>query len=339
MNANLVTIIIPIYNATDRLEYAIKSVLEQSYKNIELVLVNDGSIDHSLSICLSYAKLDARIKVINQNNAGVSAARNRGLKEASGEFIMFLDADDTIDPETIHELIHRLNIDKSDMVIFGMSFDYYQGSVFKYKKELSFKESMTVSSNEIKEVFFRMYDANYLSSACNKIFNHEIIRKNRIAFDEQMAILEDFKFVLDFMEQSKTTTVVPDVYYHYYNNVLSSILRRRPNIDYMRNFKILDDKLREFSRNIGLRTEDSSGKINGMIFRYYMIAIEKLFIEDQEYKGKCEQLKRFMLDKDFNRAVDKAKPKGTKLRVIRCLFKRKSVRLLSLIFWLNSWRS
>lgn len=338
MKGQLVTIIIPVFNAEKRLEYAIKSVLKQSYDNIELVLVNDGSTDNSFHICIKYAKLDSRIKVISQNNSGVSSARNRGLKESAGEFVMFLDSDDTIDSETISELLPHLYNDESDIAIFGMSFDYYKGDNFKYNKELSFKENLSVSSNEIKKYFFQMYDANYLSSACNKLFNSRIIKENRITFEENMAILEDFKFVLDFMENSKKITVRSNVYYHYYNDISSSKLGRRPDIDYMRNFKILDYKLRQFVKKIDLEDEYSCGKINGMIFRYYITAIEKLFIEDKEYKYKYEQLKQFMLDKDLNYAVKKANPNNNKLKIIRYLFKTKSTKTLSFIFWINSIR-
>lgn len=338
MKGQLVTIIIPVFNAEKRLEHAIKSVLKQSYKNIELVLVNDGSTDDSLHICLKYAKLDSRIKIISQNNSGVSSARNRGLKESAGDFVMFLDSDDTIDSETISELLPYLYNDESDIAIFGMSFDYYKGDIFKYNKELSFKENMSVSSNEIKKYFFQMYDANYLSSACNKLFNSRIIKENRITFEESMAILEDFKFVLDFMENSKNITLISNVYYHYYNNVSSSKLGRRPDIDYMRNFKILDYKLRQFAKKIDLEDEYSCGKINGMIFRYYITAIEKLFIEDKKYKYKYEQLKQFMLDKDLNYAIKKANPSNIKLKIIRYLFKTKSTKTLGFIFLINSIR-
>lgn len=338
MKGQLVTIIIPVFNAEKRLEQAIKSVIEQSYKNIELVLVNDGSTDDSLHICLKYAKLDSRIKVISQNNSGVSSARNRGLKESAGEFVMFLDSDDTIDSETISELLPHLYNDESDIAIFGMSFDYYKGDNFKYNRELSFKKNLSISSNEIKKHFFQMYDANYLSSACNKLFNSRIIKENKITFEENMAILEDFKFVLDFMENSKKITVISNVYYHYYNDISSNKLGRRPDIDYMRNFKILDYKLRQFVEKIGLEDEYSCGKINGMIFRYYITAIEKLFIEDKEYKYKYEKLKQIMLDKDLNYAVKKANPSNNKLKIIRYLFKTKSTKTLSFIFWINSIR-
>ena len=338
MKEHLVTVIMPVYNAENRLEYAINSVLKQSYKNIEVILIDDGSTDNSVYICNKYEKMDSRIKVIKQNNSGVSAARNRGINESSGEFIMFLDSDDTIYSETIKELISYLDNDESDIAIFGMSFDYYQRNIFKYKKELSFEENATISSTEIKKYFLKLYGTNYLSPVWNKLFKTKIIKDNKIFFEEDMAILEDFKFVLDVIEQSKNITILANVYYHYYNDLSSSKLKRRPNIDYMRNFKILDFKLREFSKKFDLEDEYSYGRINGMIFRYYITAIEKLFIEDTKYKYKCEQLKHLMLDKDFSYAVKNARPNSTKLKIIRFLFKSKSVRILSLIFWVNNIR-
>lgn len=93
----LISIIMPVYNAEKYLNRSIESVMNQTYKNIEIILVNDGSTDASLTICSNYQKADSRIKLINQKNSGVSAARNRGIDEATGTYIMFIDSDDYIE--------------------------------------------------------------------------------------------------------------------------------------------------------------------------------------------------------------------------------------------------
>jgi len=94
---SFVSIIIPIYNAEDSLHNCIESILDQTYKDIEIIMINDGSTDHSKNICDHYAKLDQRIKVIHQENAGPSAARNRGIEQAVGNYIQFVDADQFAD--------------------------------------------------------------------------------------------------------------------------------------------------------------------------------------------------------------------------------------------------
>ena len=100
MNNNLISIIVPVYNVSEYLPRCLDSLINQTYKNIEIILVNDGSTDNSLEICKKYAEKDLRIKVIDKENGGISSARNTGIAEASGEWIGFVDSDDYIEPCT-----------------------------------------------------------------------------------------------------------------------------------------------------------------------------------------------------------------------------------------------
>ncbi len=111
-----ISIVVPIYNAEKYLDRCIQSILNQSYKDLEIILIDDGSTDSSNKICNNYQKRDNRIKFISQKNEGVSAARNRGISEATGEFIGFVDSDDYIQPnmyETLYGLINKYNCDIS----------------------------------------------------------------------------------------------------------------------------------------------------------------------------------------------------------------------------------
>lgn len=121
-NTVSVSIIIPVYNAGEFLDETIKSVLRQSLKSFELILVNDGSTDHSGSICREYQLSDRRVKYIDQANSGVSVARNTGLLHATGEYIFFMDADDTLDSELIKTSYDVAKVKDSDIVIIGESF-------------------------------------------------------------------------------------------------------------------------------------------------------------------------------------------------------------------------
>ena len=101
-----VSVIIPLYNAKEYMEKSILSVREQTYENLEIILVNDGSTDDTALVCENYSKLDKRIRVVNQENAGPGAARNRGLEEATGEFICFVDSDDKLVASAIEIMLH-----------------------------------------------------------------------------------------------------------------------------------------------------------------------------------------------------------------------------------------
>ena len=116
---NKVSIIVPIYNAEKYLGYCINSIVSQTYQNIEIILVNDGSMDDSLKICKNYAAIDKRIRILDIPNGGVSNARNSGLKEATGEYIQFVDADDTIDLNMTERMCELMEAYHSDLTICG----------------------------------------------------------------------------------------------------------------------------------------------------------------------------------------------------------------------------
>ena len=110
----IVSIIIPVYNAEKYLGYCLNSIVSQTYKNLEIILVNDGSTDDSLKICDNYAFLDSRVRVINIANRGVSNARNVGLKAATGEYIEFADADDVLNPQMVATLVDKMDTYQSE---------------------------------------------------------------------------------------------------------------------------------------------------------------------------------------------------------------------------------
>lgn len=116
----MVSIIVPVYNVFDLLDRCIESICNQVYKDIEIILVNDGSTDDSLTKCESWACRDSRIKVINKENGGLSSARNEGLKAAAGEWILFVDSDDYIDSNLCSHALECANNYQADMVIFGL---------------------------------------------------------------------------------------------------------------------------------------------------------------------------------------------------------------------------
>ena len=128
---NLISVIIPLYNAEKYLKNCITSVVGQTYRNLEIILVDDGSNDNSLSICEKFALQDNRIKVFHQNNGGVASARNKGLSEASGEFIAWVDSDDSIEPEYIEKLYDAVKEYNADISI----------ALKQYKKQIKYIHS------------------------------------------------------------------------------------------------------------------------------------------------------------------------------------------------------
>lgn len=117
----IVSIIVPVYNVEDKLKRCVESIRKQTYKDIEIILINDGSIDGSGSICDMYSKMDRRIHVYHQENKGVSAARNTGIENSGGGYLFFVDSDDTINFDTISECVRLIEEENADLVMGGYS--------------------------------------------------------------------------------------------------------------------------------------------------------------------------------------------------------------------------
>ena len=123
----LVSVIVPVFNVEKFLEKCVSSITNQTYKNLEILLVDDGSTDNSGTICDNFSKNDNRLKVFHKKNGGLSDARNYGIERATGSYIMFIDSDDWIENDTIELLLDKTIEEKSDIVVFGISKDYDDG--------------------------------------------------------------------------------------------------------------------------------------------------------------------------------------------------------------------
>lgn len=183
-----VSIIIPIYNVENYLRKCIESVIYQTYTNIEIILVDDGSQDACPQICDEYEKKDARIRVIHQNNGGRSRARNVGIRNATGEYLMFVDGDDWIDNNCIEEL-YKLAISESAQLIVGRYRQVFSDSV----QDGSTGEMLVLQGQEPLEFYVRGY-ANYqnANSVCVKLYKRELVEG---IYFEEGKYFEDVMFV------------------------------------------------------------------------------------------------------------------------------------------------
>lgn len=319
----LLSVVMPVYNAEKRLEIAVGSVLSQTWRELELILVDDGSKDASGLICDRIAASDPRVTVVHQSNAGVSVARNRGMEECRGDHIAFIDADDTIDSLTYEQAMRSLMEKPVDIYMFGMSFDYYDKDRLVRQNIMSFNRELVIKSSEIGKYFFELYDCNYLTPVWNKLYRTAVLKQNGIQFNEGMAILEDFKFCLDTLQHCSEVTVTAEVFYRFYHDLRVPSFSKRPAIDYMNNFRILDKTLRELADFAGLNDDLSAGRINAMILRYYVIAIEKYFSGNLSYKQKMSGMKSVIQDSSVRNAIADAKSEHYKVAVIIAFARRK----------------
>lgn len=220
-----ISIVIPVFNAEEFLRKSVESVLNQSYQNFELLLVDDGSTDGSERICREYAALDKRIKAFSQRNGGPAAARNTGVRHATGTTVFFLDADDFIDLGTFQILNEYFGRDQTDLVMGNFcKLDHQdeivgQNTSFHPDDDAPFSgESKVLSRADMTGYVrhFLKHPSNHLISYCwGRLYKRSIIRENRIAFDESMRLFEDFVFNLEYLRHTRETQFVNKPLYTY----------------------------------------------------------------------------------------------------------------------------
>ena len=176
MSNELISIIIPVYNIAPYLRRCLDSIISQTYKNLEILIINDGSTDGSLSIIEDYARSDSRIRIITQKNAGLSAARNSGLKAAKGSYVAFVDGDDSVFPSYVSELVTTIKSTKSDIAVCGYTpvFDKGPGTPIIPQTETISGENATIRLLTRQE--------NIDIVAWNKLYRIELFKKHDILY-------------------------------------------------------------------------------------------------------------------------------------------------------------
>lgn len=210
------SVIIPVYNCEKTIENTVNSVLESGISDFEIIIVNDGSKDNTEKICDELSKKHNEIICIHNKNEGVSSARNRGIDEAKGEYILFMDSDDTIDKNNLKEPCQKIIEYNPDMLIFGLSFDYLSGEKIYRRDEMVYPEEGFFSPEQWSKIFLDLFHYNALSPVWNKFYKTEIIKSNRILFDKSVFLMEDFLFVLDYMKKTEKIYLYNKVIYRYY---------------------------------------------------------------------------------------------------------------------------
>jgi glycosyltransferase involved in cell wall biosynthesis len=206
----LVSIIIPVYNTQKYIHECIDSVINQTYKSIEIIIVNDGSTDKSGEICEEYSKHDKRIKVFHISNNGPSSARNIGIDHANGENIMFLDSDDYIDTDMINNMLSEMNENNSDLVINGhkICFEEKDRKIVK----VYFNKTTYINRKDFLNDFSKYFMA---LNIWGKLYRTKIIKENNIRFINNLSLGEDLMFNSKYYNNVNRVSVLNNVHYNY----------------------------------------------------------------------------------------------------------------------------
>ncbi len=244
-----ISYVVAIYNVADYLDQCIQSLIDQDEKDVEIILVNDGSTDNSLEICRRYEEKDDRIKVIDQENKGANSARNAGLDMAEGRWIHFIDGDDFVLKDVATSLDRYLD-SNADVLFFAHSI-YKSGSIsdaphYSRKFRISkaeFKEMVLSALNRIGKYKFNL---NILDpvSLWNKLYSREFLVKNHLRLDERLPKLQDVTFNIDVFEKAERGLYIPSPGYVY--RIVDSSVTHRYQETIIDKYKIINDWFGEF---------------------------------------------------------------------------------------------
>ena len=283
----IISIIVPVYNSEKYLCRCIDSILNQTFSDFELLLIDDGSTDGSGIICDEYAKKDSRIRVFHKKNGGVSSARNLGIDNAKGEWITFCDSDDWVYPNWLenYDVYYNSNYDlisqgfETDKPLFGIG-----ENKGKYTYYVEF-------DNEISKVIEQYNKSETIGFLWIKLFKSEIICKNNMLFDERLKRGEDHVFIFKYLLKSLKIKGITNIGYHY----------NAPNWNtkYQRDFKCDIIVGEELYKSACMLTKDRSSEV----VRHYREDLTSIYVEEfkvnNNNRGTCIRGLRNILLKDF----------------------------------------
>ncbi len=317
-----ISIIVPIYNSAETLEICIDSILCQTYNNLEIILINDGSTDNSIDICKKYKDKDARIKIINQTNSGVSAARNSGLNHATGKYIQFVDSDDKIAADMCEKLVRRQKDTSADVVICG-----YVLLKNNVEKKVCASDAVFTDAESFAKEFSDYLEKFLIHNPWNKLYlRSKIINK----FDEEYSLGEDLVFNLQFLENCQRIAGISEALYYYIVTETDAKKRREDSAESL--YYILKDFIES-----NLSKDKASLKVANLI--YINNRLYNIHLLSQEQDG-LQKIKRFCGGELFKDIVSISKKYSAKCYVVYLCMKCHLYIILYLYFRLKgiSWQ-
>lgn len=335
MNSVEVSIIIPAYNAQAFIEKCISSVLQQTFVDFELIIVDDGSTDQTFEICSGIATSDGRIRVIHKENGGSSSAKNYGIQNAKGRYIAFVDADDTIDEDYIRNLYQGIALHDADVCIGNVAF------VNMVNDEIDSKRTVEMLGGVFTLSEFMSFYSKYMPNAVigapwNKLYRRSIIIENSLCFNTSIKNNEDTHFNYEFLAKCKTFYVSDSPYYNYISRIGVASASRKyiPNI--------FDIYVMTYNKAIEFLKATNSYENNVRFQNSYFIgliigAINGIVNNDMVSSNseKIEKIKAICNHKDVRFAIKNCKLKNFKQKIIKLFMRYKMAKLLFKVFKAN----
>ncbi len=275
MKEPLISIIMPVYNSQNYVKTAVDSILMQSYKNIEILCVNDCSTDNSLEVLNCIAETDSRVSVIDSPvNVGAGEARNLGIAQAKGEYITFVDADDTIEPDLYEKVVKKISETDADEVVWGLVEEHYNDSDELIKTlPIVSAEAFVTDNHSIIKTILQMEENSLFGYQWNSFYRASTIKENNIRFEKAL-FYEDYFFNLEFAKYMKNLAVLEYAGYHYFKRVNSSITHRFTKDYFSLSYRRIESMYR-FSIEAGYSEQDLYDILGNRLLRYTFSALAR----------------------------------------------------------------
>lgn len=325
---NLISIIIPVYNVEQYVNRCLDSIINQSYKKIEIILIDDGSSDNSGKICDKYAEIDNRIKVIHKDNGGVSSARNVGLEVATGEFLTFVDSDDYLPNNAIENLLTMKEAD------FVFSKAYLISNENKEIIENGIKESLYLNGKSVENDLISRFLKKDISGALwAKMYRRDIIEKNEIRFDNELDIGEDIIFNIIFCSNCVNYATVDAITYNYIINKDSVMQKYNPKT--LQRINILVSKCQEIIAPL-VKEDFLNEYYYFIVWQLNYVCLKYIYHtkNDISAKNKKNILKELCCQNKFKKAIEDVKiaSLGYRQKLLIILIRMKLFNFISLIY-------
>lgn len=263
MNSPKISIIIPVYNKAEYIKRCLSSILGQSFKDFELIIINDGSTDQSSQIIRQIAETDSRIHYFEYCNSGVSIARNRGLDKAVGEYVLFIDSDDYIEQSYLSNIFIKVQSNPADCYIWGITKEYANGKkVLKMPQLFGLYDRKSFLTNFIKEQYNTQKGLyGYVS---NKLLSRSLIESHHLRFRTDMRLMEDYDYYLSYFSYIETVYCFAEHGYHYVAGTYHPHQDKFNGVDYM---SLIDVQLK--CRNL-LQSNDVFDEYNAQCLSFHI---------------------------------------------------------------------
>lgn len=341
MEKCLISIIVPVYNVEKYLDRCMRSLLRQTYRNIEIIMVDDGSTDSCSMKCDEYAKADHRVVVIHKKNEGLGFARNSGIKAAKGKFIAFIDSDDYADKSMIEKLYTALLNNNAD-TCFCRYYDVLADGTPVQAREDYQKEKYY--GNDVKKLILGMIgsapdkkgDVEIGMSVWKGLYSATIIHENMIFFpSEREYISEDIIFHIAYLEYANTVAIDPGFYYYYCDN--GSSLTKSYNPVRFQMEKKLYFKEKELLSRI-FPTSDYETRLNKSFIGRVRRCISQEIFSDSDRISKKKKVREICSDEVVQTALQELRKQkiGFPKREINLLIQKKCYMFLKFVFQLQN---